>query len=141
MLIILAIIIAVFGFPSNTVSSQNVPRETQPEEEPLPVTFDTLFPLLAEKYGQDTNLAREIIRCESRFDENARNDNYDKKGIYWSSDWGYWQINDYWHVEDAKKLGLDVINNWEDNLEYGFIILKRDGAMAHWSASAHCWNK
>ena len=118
------------------VEPEIVSQETQVEW-----TFETLLPHLAKKYGQDEDLVRKIIKCESHFDPDAKNDNYNKEGEYWSSDWGYWQINDYWHLEDAKRHNYDIVHSWQDNLEWGFKLLKQDGAMRHWGASAYCWNK
>lgn len=110
-------------------------------EKPAEWTFETMVPYLADKYDQDEDLARRIIECESGSNKSARNDNYTKEGIYWSSDWGYWQINDYWHVAEAQKKGYDIVNVWQENLEWGFKLLARDGADRHWSASKYCWGK
>lgn len=136
----------VLALPSRTASSQSgVTRET--EEAPVVVevkkewTFETLVPHLAEKYGQDEVLARKIISCESQNDPDAEGKNYSKEtGEHWSSDHGYWQINDYWNEATANKHGYDIRNNWQDNLEWGFKMLKSQGT-APWKASKHCWNK
>lgn len=133
-------------YPSATVSapteqvatttpevSEDVSRETE-------WTFDALVHHLAIKYGQDEAIARKIISCESQYSDGSTHKNYTKEGVHWSTDWGYWQVNDYWHLEASTALGFDVRYNWEDNLEYGFMLLKNDGAMRHWSASAYCWN-
>lgn len=112
--------------------------EVAPEEKPVEWTFETLVPYLAVKHGQDEALARRIIKCESKNNPNAKNDNYTKTGEYWSSDWGYWQINDYWNFAEAKRRGFDL-HIWEENLEYGFIMLKERGTQP-WLASAYCWD-
>lgn len=130
-------IISLLFVPSRTASVS--PQEIEATK---PVwTFDTLVSHLSKKYGQNESLVRKIIDCESDYRQGDTHKNYNKKGEVWSIDWGLWQINDYWHLKDATRMGYDVRYNWKDNLEYGFIILKRDGAMAHWSASAYCWNK
>lgn len=109
-------------------------------------TYDSEVTRLAIKYGQNESLARKIISCESSLYGSAENKNYrpefDPKTdittmVHWSSDWGYFQVNDYWHEQTAKKMGLDIFN-WEDNLEYGFYLLSTDGTR-HWAASRHCW--
>ena len=127
----------IIGFPSTTISYS---KGTIHGPEEMIWEFDTYLPFLAEKYGQDIKLARSIINCESQSTPTALHKNL-KDGIHWSSDWGYWQINDYWHHDGAKRLGFDIKSNWKDNLEYGFILLSQDGAAAHWSASSHCWDK
>lgn len=106
----------------------------KPETE---VTFENLVPLLAEKYGVSEPLAMAIIKCESNYVADAYHLNY-RDGVHWSTDWGYWQINDYYNATMAKEQGYDVINNWEDNLEYGFIMLKERGTQP-WLASKPCW--
>lgn len=114
-----------------------------------PITYDTEILRLSEKYNFNVELARKIIECESLvYGQNAENKNYRDEwdgslmatsSVHWSSDIGYWQINDYWHKEDALKIGYDIYN-WKDNLEYGAILLSRDGTR-HWNASKYCWNK
>lgn len=99
-------------------------------------TFDTLIVHLAKKYGQSEILARKIIKCESSYKQGNVHYNRRDDGTVWSTDWGYFQVNDYWHRDSR----FDFKNNWQENLEYGFLLLKEDGAMAHWSASAYCWN-
>lgn len=103
---------------------------------PIAKTFDTEIARLAEKYGQDESLARGIIKCESQQYNDMNNKNY-LKGVLWSTDWGYWQINDYYHEETAMKLGFDIQNEW-DNLEFGFILLSEQGTRP-WKASQACW--
>lgn len=119
--------------------------EALPTEEEAPAvvkpavwTFENMVPYLAKKHGQSEELAREIIRCESKNHANAKNDNYDKQGNYWSSDHGYWQINDYYNRATAKARGYDI-DIWQENLEYGFIMLKEQGTQP-WKSSAYCWN-
>lgn len=91
----------------------------------------------ALQYEVSETLAREIMRCESGLKPNAINHNK-RNGEVWSSDYSYWQINDYYHAERFKKIGWDITNP-EDNLEAGFYLLATEGS-GHWSASRHCWN-
>lgn len=109
-------------------------------------SFDTEISRLSTKYKLDETLARKIIECESKIYGNAENKNYRPEWnedlgtttmTHWSSDWGFWQINDYWHEKSAEKIGLDIYD-WKDNLKYGAILLSRDGTR-HWNASKWCW--
>ena len=148
-IVVVAIALALL-FPPNAASNAalvkeiaDVPHETKSHEvqetkEEVVWTFETLVPYLAQKYGQDESLARAIIRCESKNRAHAKGDNYNKEGVYWSSDWGYWQINDYWNQATAKRRGYDI-KIWQENLEYGFIMLKEQGTQP-WLASSYCWN-
>ena len=100
-------------------------------------TFETLLPILAKKYGQSEKLARAIIKCESDNKPSAVGYNRKKDGTIWSTDIGYWQINNYWNKKTAADRGFNIMK-WEDNLEFGFIMLKERGT-APWNSSAYCW--
>ncbi len=95
--------------------------------------------ILSESYGLNPDIATAIIACESRNNPNARHNNKDRKGNIWSSDHGYWQINDYYHRKTALKLGYDL-NDHDENLMYGFYVLKKQGT-APWKASKYRWQK
>ena len=101
-------------------------------------TIDSEINRLIIKYSVDKNLVMSIIKCESQFNGNAVNHNKLDNGTIWSTDKGLWQINDYFHKETMKKLGLDIDNQW-DSLEYGFILLKSQGTSV-WGASKKCWS-
>lgn len=94
---------------------------------------------LASEYGQDPVLALKIIRCEGKLYGEKDNQNLDKDGNVWSTDVGPWQINNYYHQKRMASMGLDIYNK-EDNLRYGFMLMKEVGT-SPWKASAYCWNK
>lgn len=115
-------------------------------------TFSTEVHRLAQKYNQNENLALEIMRCEGQHYKDAVNKNYHWETVgqnddgtpivawvHWSSDWGHWQINDYYHLKTAQSMGLDIKDEW-GNLEYGFWLLSQQGT-APWNASKYCWGK
>ena len=103
-------------------------------------TFDSEVHRLALKYKVNETLARKIISCEGKlYEKLGNNKNYNKQGVVWSTDWAWWQINDYYHLEPAKKMGLDIKDKWQ-NLEYGFWLLKTQGS-SPWVASKFCWSK
>lgn len=128
--------------PVTLASTPSVTVPIVPESTTVNVvkTFDTEVHRLALKYGQNETLAREIIKCEGlTYKTKGNNKNYNKQGVWWSSDIGWWQINDYYHKDTALKMGFDINNEW-DNLEYGFILLEEQGT-APWDASKYCWEK
>lgn len=103
--------------------------------------YSTSTPTLAEKIENYANLfdvnpllSKEIIRCESGFDPYATGTQ-----AHIGIDVGYWQINSYYHTEEALNRGFDIYEP-EDNLRYGFLLLKEFGT-APWSASRSCWEK
>lgn len=89
----------------------------------------TLIAILAKKYGQDPELAKRIIACESQNIVDAHSP---------TDDFGYFQINQV-HFAQLRKMGLDR-TKWQDNLEFGFYLMKRDG-LAPWKNSEYCWKK
>lgn len=134
------------GVPTATDAEPPIPTIQQEE---IIINYDTEIVRLSEKYGFDLELAKKIIKCESLiYGQDAENKNYRMEWnaelgtttrTHWSTDIGFWQINDYWHKETAKKMGYNIYD-WKDNLEYGAILLSRDGER-HWSASKYCWDK
>jgi len=92
---------------------------------------------LSDKYKISSSTVYEIIKCEGRLEEEAVNKNYNKKGDVWSIDKWDLQINDFFHKDEMKKLGLDYNNRW-DALEYGFILMTKEG-LKPWKASSSCW--
>lgn len=106
----------------------------------VPKTFNAEIARLAKKYGQSETLARAIISCESKqYGSEGAHKNYTKAGEWWSTDWGWWQINDYYNEAPALRRGYDIFDKWQ-NLEFGFIMLKEQGT-GPWSASKACWSK
>lgn len=99
-----------------------------------PITVQSEVHRLSLKYGQNEQLVEKIIACEGRM--------YPKNTLHYNTngtvDKGPLQINSV-HTAEMEKLGLDI-NNWQDSLEYGFILLKEEG-LSPWSASKTCWSK
>ena len=110
------------------------------EDEEIKITEKTLdgeIDRLSVKYGVSSSTVRAVSRCESSMYGSALNQNLDKQGNVWSTDYGYLQVNDYFHKVNMQKLGLDIENEW-DSLEYGFMLMKEQG-LQPWSASKTCW--
>lgn len=89
-------------------------------------------------YYRDIPILAEISRCESHFRQTDKSGNI-LRGKVNSADIGVMQINEYYHLSDAKKLGLDLYS-LEGNLEYAKHLYKKQGTQP-WSASKACWNK
>lgn len=104
-----------------------------------PKTIDSEIDRLSIKYSVASSTARAIIKCESSMYGEAINRNRLPDGTIWSSDYGPFQVNDYYHKDIMKELGLDIYNQW-DSLEYGFMLLSRTG-VEPWKASRGCWSK
>ena len=106
-------------------------------ELPPPPTLDSEIDRLAIKYEVSSSTIRAVVKCESQMYGGAVNKNRNTDGSVWSTDWGYLQINDYFHQKRMENLGLDIHDEWE-SLEYGFILFKSQGS-SPWNASKSCW--
>jgi hypothetical protein len=100
-------------------------------------TLESEVKRLSIQYRVEEKTILAVIKCESELYGSAINHNLDKDGKVWSTDWGYLQINDYFHKKTMEKLGLDITNPF-DSLEYGVMMMSRDGLGA-WKASKTCW--
>ena len=93
---------------------------------------------IAPAYGVDPELAIAITYCEGSSYKRVGNNKNIKDGQHWSTDVGWWQINDYYHEARAMGMGLDIRND-KDNIIYGLFLLGTEG-VNHWKASKNCWN-
>lgn len=90
------------------------------------------------KYFKDDPILAEIAMCESTFRQ------YDSNGEVLTgkvnkSDVGVMQINRYYHLERAKKLGFDL-NTVEGNMAFAKKLYKSEGTKP-WKSSSNCWGK
>jgi hypothetical protein len=105
-------------------------------------TLDSEINRLSTEYKLnevDKKLIVSIINCESTMYGSAVNHNRLKDGTIWSSDFGPFQINDYYHAKTMTTLGLDIYDQF-DSLEYGFMLFKSQGTKP-WKASMGCWTR
>ncbi len=92
----------------------------------------------------------DISWCESRDDQNKVGYNYRYRTItledgstttekyLWSRDIGRFQINDYYHAETAKSLGMDIYTE-EGNALYALVLYNNNGTR-DWNPSKPCWS-
>ncbi len=89
-------------------------------------------------YFSDIPIMVEVARCESHFRQVGSNGKI-IRGIENPNDVGVMQINEDYHLEQAKKLGMDVYT-LDGNLEYARYLYEKQGARP-WLASSPCWAK
>ena len=82
-------------------------------------------------YEVDVPLVFSIISCESNWQADATNTN-----VGGSIDYGLFQINNQYQATTAKEFKLNP-KNVKDNIQLGFIILKREGTRP-WKSSYKC---
>jgi hypothetical protein len=83
-----------------------------------------------------TPILIEVARCESTFRQYGK-DGRILRGKQNPLDVGIFQINEYYHAETAKKLGIDIYTA-EGNIAYGKYLYKKNGTK-DWYASSPCW--
>ena len=90
------------------------------------------------KYFSDIPVMAEVARCESQFRQHGK-DGRVLSGVVNSSDKGVMQINEYYHLDKAQKLGLDL-KTIEGNTAYARYLFETKG-LQPWISSSKCWKK
>jgi hypothetical protein len=92
----------------------------------------------------------DIAWCESRNNQSAIGYNYRTRTItledgstttekyVWSKDIGTFQINDFYHLETARKMGFDIYTV-EGNTQYALFLYNSNGTR-DWNPSKPCWS-
>lgn len=105
-----------------------------PVSEPIPVTSAQKE---TEVSQSDIPLVmQEIARCESG-NRQFNDDGSVLRGVINSKDVGRFQINEYYHLEQSKKLGMDIYT-WDGNTEYAMWLYENKGTIP-WNWSKKCW--
>ena len=99
-----------------------------------PITFEQHV----REYFKDDPILAEIALCESTFRQYDSNGEV-LKGRVNKSDVGVMQINKYYHLESANKLGLDL-NTIEGNMAYAKRLFNSEGTKP-WNSSSKCWGR
>ncbi len=85
----------------------------------------------------DTPILVDIARCESTFHQYDKDGNL-VRGRVNNADVGVMQINEKYHDDTAKKLGLDL-HTLEGNVAYAKHLYAEQGARP-WISSSKCWS-
>lgn len=127
-----------------TVDTNNLATSTKPEttskiEEQATTSIPTKKELeqKAKVYFKDDPILVDIARCESRFRHLDENGDI-LRGKVNKSDLGLMQINEYYHADKAKELGLDL-KTLEGNMAYAQYLYNHEGGQP-WISSSKCWN-
>jgi hypothetical protein len=121
---------------TNSIEIVNSVEDTLEVTETEKVTLTTKDKV--EEYFSDIPIMAEVSFCESRFRQHDKYGNL-LRGKVDSRDVGVMQINEYYHLETAQKLGLDI-HTLEGNLAYARYLYNKEGTRP-WNASAPCWGK
>lgn len=91
---------------------------------------------LRKEYA-DTPILVDIARCESTFRHYGENGDI-IRGRVNKNDVGVMQINEYYHGETAKKMGIDL-HTVDGNIEFAKYLYGKYGT-SPWKASSPCWS-
>ena len=136
-LLVLLLVLVAFGvvmLVPRTVSFEvrgvNIAQAQVVDNPPLPIVVS---PVQVEV----PQVLLDISWCESR-DRQFNPDGTVLKGVVNPKDIGRWQINEYWHLEEAKRLGIDIYTE-SGNRDFALLLYNRNGTR-DWNASRECWS-
>ena len=121
------------NIPNET--AQAVPFEARPQDT-TKIERSITVEEYVRNYFSDIPIMVEIAKCESRFRQ------YDKNGEVIRGeenrlDIGVMQINEYYHIENSKKLGYNI-HTLEGNTSYARALFEKYGVKP-WNSSSPCW--
>lgn len=119
-------------------STLSVTEKQKKEETAQNIKTNTGIEAQVRAYYADIPIMAEIARCESHYRQYSK-DGSIFRGVVNTKDVGIMQVNEYYHLERAKKLGIDIYTV-EGNLKYGRLLYKEQGSQP-WVSSSPCWGK
>ncbi len=133
---------SVYGSGQSDAQIKSLTAETNAQVTPTTEvrSFSTSTDIesyLHEQYF-DAPILIEIARCESEFRQFDKNGNI-VRGRANPDDVGVMQINEFYHSETARKMGINL-KTTEGNVAYGKYLYSKYGT-SPWSASEPCWSK
>ncbi|MDO8620112.1 MAG: hypothetical protein Q7R64_02060 [bacterium] len=120
-----------------SASAEVLPKTPVPQEQALadqPLTLEEYV----REYFKDTPIMAEIAKCESRFRHLGKSGKV-LRGELTSDDLGVMQINEFYHEDTAKVLGIDL-HTLDGNLAYAKWLYQKEGTVP-WYSSSKCWQK
>lgn len=91
-----------------------------------------------QAYFADIPIMAAISDCESHYRQFDTDGNVFRGAIN-NKDVGVMQVNEYYHLDEAKALGFDLYT-LQGNLDYARYLYNREGTDP-WSSSEYCWSK
>jgi len=117
------IALTLFAIPSQTHESDSAISEKEVVEKVV------VIPSVPE-------ILKKISWCESR-DRQFKADGSIHRGAVNPQDVGKYQINEYYHLEASRKLGMDIYTE-KGNTDYALYLFKHQGTRP-WNWSKFCW--
>src|SRR3989344_499373 len=142
---------ASFIMPTSTIPQEPVAIVQVLEQTTYAIEDSTTKPVISEPYKlmtvkervtnyfADTPILVEIARCESHYRHLNEKTGEILRGNYDARDVGVMQINEFYHLKTAVRMGFDIYT-LEGNMAYAKHIYEEKGVQP-WSASKPCWGK
>lgn len=151
LILTVAIIVVLLLIPKVAISSKSVSTPLVSATSTQVEAVQEISPSVGQKkQGIMPQVLLDISWCESRDDQAKIGYNYRYKTVtdasgatssvkyLWSRDIGRWQINEYYHAEKAKSLGIDIYTE-AGNAQYALLLYNSNGTR-DWNASKPCWS-
>ncbi|MDO8518237.1 MAG: hypothetical protein Q7S26_03035 [bacterium] len=90
------------------------------------------------EYFADQPIMVDIAQCESHFRQFNKNGAV-YRGTKNNQDVGVMQINEHYHLDTAKKMGIDIYTI-PGNVAYARYLFEKEGTVP-WASSEACWGK
>lgn len=124
----------------DTTQNQPIVMVSEARKEESTNEIDTTVEAHVREYFSDIPILAEVARCESHFTQFTKSGKV-LRGRVVPQDVGVMQINETYHLADAKKLGIDIYT-LDGNLAYArYLYVNKDLGVRPWLASAKCWSK
>lgn len=114
----------IYGIPTTTAVVKEVPKTAEER---------------VREYFKDSPIMIKVSWCESRFRQFEKDGVTPFTGRVNPSDVGVMQINRYYHLDTATKMGLDL-STIEGNMAYAKYLYEKEGTTP-WNSSSPCWAK
>lgn len=136
---------SLYGSGQSDNHIQLINAQTEPEKATTTQIIDsssitsttTMESYLRQEYA-DAPILVEIARCESEFRQFDK-DGKIVRGRANKADVGVMQINEFYHADTAKNMGIDI-HTIEGNVAFAKYLYGKYGS-SPWSASQPCWSK
>jgi hypothetical protein len=103
-----------------------------------PITDSANVERFISDYFADIPQLQKIAKCESRLRQYTKSGNV-LRGEVNRFDVGVMQINELYHAEDAKELGINIYSI-DGNVAFARHLYEKYGSKP-WNSSSKCWNK
>ncbi|MEI6528236.1 MAG: hypothetical protein WCO10_01015 [bacterium] len=126
---------SIYSAP-NIAIAQDLQNNNTDDAKVLTVNRPVTLEAHVKEYFNNEPILADIAFCESTYRQLDSNGKI-LRGVVNKDDVGLMQINEFYHKDTAKKLGLDL-RTVDGNLGYAKYLYEKEGTKP-WKSSAKCW--